>query len=74
LAVSWGFPVPGISTTIEAELEKKGWITRISGKSRGIRLTKHASSVPVKGTIAAGAPLDIYPDAPSLLRVDDLWT
>ena len=57
-----------------SELEKKGWITRISGKSRGIRLTQRTTGVPVKGTIAAGAPLDIYPDVPSFLRVDDLWT
>jgi repressor LexA len=56
------------------ELEKKGWITRIRGKSRGIKLTKHAIGIPVKGTIAAGVPLDIYPYAPSLLRVDDSWT
>ncbi|SRR5258706_11478675 len=55
------------------ELEKKGWITRIRGKSRGIKLTKQAIGIPVKGTIAAGVPLDIYPDAPSLLRVDDSW-
>ena len=57
-----------------SELEKKGWITRIPGKSRGIRLTQRATGVPVKGTIAAGVPLDIYLDVPSLLRVDGLWT
>ncbi len=56
------------------ELEKKGWITRRAGKSRGIKLTKRASGILVKGTIAAGAPLDIYPDAPSLLRVEFSWT
>jgi repressor LexA len=55
------------------ELEKKGWITRIPGKSRGIRLTQRPTGIPVKGAIAAGVPLDIYPDAPSLLRVDDSW-
>lgn len=55
------------------ELEKKGWITRIPGKSRGIRLTQRATGVPVKGAIAAGAPLDIYPDAASFLRLDDSW-
>ena len=56
------------------ELEKKGWITRIPGKSRGIKLSQRATGIPVKGAIAAGVPLDIYPDAPSLLRVDDSWT
>jgi repressor LexA len=55
------------------ELEKKGWITRMPGKSRGIKLTQRATGIPVKGAIAAGAPLDIYPDAPSLLRLDDSW-
>lgn len=55
------------------ELEKKGWITRIPGKSRGIKLTKRATGISIKGAIAAGAPLDIYPDAPSLLRVDGSW-
>lgn len=55
------------------ELEKKGWITRMPGKSRGIKLTKPATGLPVKGIIAAGDPLDIYPDAPSLLRLDDSW-
>ncbi|SRR5260370_29281292 len=69
----------GISSTGHVDhrltaLAKKGWIARIPGKSRGIKLTKHAAGIPVKGTIAAGAPLDIYPDAPSLLRVEDSWT
>jgi repressor LexA len=68
----------GISSTGHVDhhlnvLEKKGWITRISGKSRGIKLTQCATGVPVKGAIAAGAPLDIYPDASILLRVDDSW-
>jgi repressor LexA len=68
----------GISSTGHVDhhlnvLEKKGWITRISGKSRGIKLTQRATGVPVKGAIAAGAPLDIYPDASILLRVDDSW-
>jgi len=56
------------------ELERKGWITRIPGKSRGIQLIKRAIGIPIRGVIAAGVPLDIYPDAPSLLRVEDSWT
>lgn len=51
-------------------LEKKGWITRQGKKSRGIRLTKPVNGVIVKGTIAAGEPLDIYPDAEQTQTVD----
>ena len=42
-------------------LEKKGMIARQEKKSRGIKLTKPTSGVAVKGTIAAGQPLDIFP-------------
>lgn len=44
-------------------LEKKGLITRQPKKSRGIKLTKQTTGVPVMGTIAAGEPLDIFPDS-----------
>ncbi len=44
-------------------LEKKGLISRQPKKSRGIKLIKHTQGVPVMGTIAAGEPLDIYPDS-----------
>ncbi len=40
-------------------LEKKGLIARQSKKSRGIKLVKQQTGVPVLGTIAAGEPLDI---------------
>ncbi len=42
-------------------LEKKGMISRQEKKSRGIKLTKPKSGVAIKGTIAAGQPLDIFP-------------
>lgn len=50
-------------------LEKKGLITRQPKKSRGIKLTKHSSSnsIPIMGKIAAGEPLDIFPDATETL-------
>lgn len=51
-------------------LVKKGWIIKLQGKGRGIKLTKRPG-IPLKGTIAAGRPLDIYPDAPHLLEVVD---
>jgi repressor LexA len=44
-------------------LEHKGHITRVRGKSRGIQLHERVGyGVPIVGTIAAGAPIDHYPD------------
>ncbi len=44
-------------------LERKGLITRVRGKSRGIRINEHQNSgLRLVGAIAAGAPLDIFPD------------
>ena len=51
-------------------LEKKGWITRVPGKSRGIKLIKRPTGIPLKGAIAAGAPLDIYPNTPHTLQIE----
>jgi repressor LexA len=50
-------------------LEKKGLITRQPKKSRGIKLTKQMMGVPVMGAIAAGQPLDIYPEAEESIEV-----
>ncbi len=47
-----------------AVLAKKGYITRVRNKSRGIKLNAaQRSGLPIAGTIAAGQPLDIYPDS-----------
>ena len=44
-------------------LERKGRITRVRGKSRGIRLHEQTLyGAPIVGTIAAGKPLDHYAD------------
>lgn len=44
-------------------LEKKGMITRVRGKSRGIRLNENQiSGLRVVGAIAAGSPLDLFAD------------
>ena len=45
-------------------LEKKGLISRQEKKSRGIRLIKPSrlQGVPIQGYIAAGEPLDIFPE------------
>src|SRR5438045_8213950 len=43
-------------------LEKKGWITRTAKKSRGIKLNRPTTGIPVMGSIAAGEPLEIATD------------
>lgn len=44
-------------------LERKEMITRVRGKSRGIQLNeRQAGGLRIVGAIAAGSPLDIYPD------------
>jgi repressor LexA len=55
-------------------LEKKGYILRERRKSRGIRLASGEESqvLRIAGTIAAGAPLDIY--APAQQDILDLTT
>src|SRR5450759_3301818 len=45
-----------------AELEKKGLIERVARRSRAIKLTKPQVGIPIRGAIAAGAPIDIFPD------------
>src|SRR6266568_7231253 len=50
-------------------LEKKGLITRQSKKSRGIKLTKPVTGIPVAGSIAAGQPLEIAVDPEQYIDV-----
>jgi repressor LexA len=50
-------------------LEKKGFITRESKKSRGIKLVQQPYGVLVMGSIAAGEPLDIFTDSTETLDV-----
>ncbi len=52
-----------------AMLEKKGRIVRFPGISRGMKLTQ-PPGIPIRGTIAAGMPLDIFADTPAFLQVD----
>lgn len=51
-------------------LEKKGLITRQPKKSRGIKLVKQTTGIPVMGTIAAGQPLDIFEEPDHSLDVN----
>src|SRR6266567_5938850 len=51
-------------------LEKKGYITRESKKSRGIRLVENPFGIPVMGSIAAGEPLKVFTNATEAIDVD----
>ncbi len=53
-----------------AALEKKGLIERKARKGRAIKLTQPQRGIPIRGTIAAGAPIDIFPDILEFLPVD----
>ena len=50
-------------------LEKKGLISRQAKKSRGIKLTKPVTGIPVHGSIAAGKPLEIAVDPEQYIDV-----
>jgi len=50
-------------------LEKKGFISRQPKKSRGIKLIKVATGIPVMGSIAAGQPLEIATDPEQMIDV-----
>ncbi|WIG60880.1 MAG: SOS-response repressor and protease LexA [Ktedonobacterales bacterium] len=53
-------------------LEKKGYIRRERKKSRGIILMhSEPRGLRIEGTIAAGVPLDIYPDARDTLDLGE---
>jgi repressor LexA len=51
-------------------LEQQGLIKRVPKKSRGIILTGAQAGVPIKGTIAAGVPLDIFPNPAEFLPME----
>jgi repressor LexA len=65
----------GISSTghidflLEA-LEQQGLIKRVPKKGRGIILTGTEAGIPITGTIAAGAPLDIFPNVAEFLPIE----
>ena len=50
-------------------LEKKGYITRESKKSRGIKLVEDPFGIPVMGSIAAGEPLEVFSDSAEAIDV-----
>jgi repressor LexA len=50
-------------------LEKKGYITRESKKSRGIELVENPFGIRVIGSITAGEPLEVFTDASEAIDV-----
>jgi repressor LexA len=53
-----------------AALEKKGLIIREKGCSRGLRLARGTTGVPVLGRISAGSPREALPMAEQQLAID----
>ena len=53
-----------------AALEKKGLIEREARKSRAIKLIQPQVGIPIRGTIAAGTPIDIFPNVLEYRSVD----
>src|SRR5260370_36609286 len=50
-------------------LEKKGYITRESKKSRGIKLVEDPFGIHVMGSIAAGGPMEVFTDSSQAIDV-----
>lgn len=66
--------VRSVQTHLEA-LEKKGFIRRLIGKSRGIELVRAKArprGIPVVGQIAAGRPIPALEDVQEVLNLD-VW-
>lgn len=66
-----GYKSPKAATDLLNQLEKKGWITRLPGKARNIRLTQSSDTgVPLLGSIPAGAPVDTESFQDTLLNLN----
>jgi repressor LexA len=55
-----------------AALEKKGLIIREKGRSRGLRLARGTTGIPVLGQIPAGSPREALPMAERQLAIDPI--
>ncbi len=62
----------GVSDHLEA-LERKGYIEKAAGKSRGLRLLRKLSGVPIVGSVAAGSPILAVENTEGELDVADLF-
>lgn len=67
----FGYKSPKAATDLLDQLEKKGWITRVPGRARNIRLTQSsATGVPFLGSIPAGVPVDSESVQDTLLNLN----
>jgi repressor LexA len=62
----------GVSDHLAA-LERKGYIERAAGKSRGLTLLRKLSGVPIVGSVAAGSPILAVENSEGELDVADLF-
>ena len=70
IAARFGFASPNSVRTHLRLMAKKGMVTLLPGKARGLRLTLSASSgIPVLGGIAAGHPREAEQDVEEILPV-----
>lgn len=59
ICAHFDYKSPKAATDLLAQLEVKGWITRVPGRARNIRLTEAAATgVRLLGSIPAGRPVD----------------
>jgi repressor LexA len=70
ICMALGYRSPKAAADHVAALERKGYVTRERGKSRGIRLTGKASGVPLLGRISAGFPSDSPSELEARLPID----
>jgi repressor LexA len=70
IATRFGFASPNSVRTHLRLMAKKGMVTLMPGKARGLRLTLRVSSgIPVLGRIAAGNPQEAHQDTEEILPI-----
>ena len=70
IAARFGFASPNSVRTHLRLMAKKGMVTLMPGKARGLRLTLSVSSgIPVLGRIAAGNPQEAHQDPEEILPI-----
>jgi len=72
IASRFGMASPRAATDHLAALERKGYIERAAHKSRGIRLTRTQTGIPIVGTVAAGSPILALENFSGMLDLTDL--
>jgi repressor LexA len=62
----------GVSDHLRA-LEKKGYLNRTAGKSRGLTLLSGSTGIPLVGSIAAGSPITAIENREGVLDLEALF-